>query len=126
MTLFRKIGLIHEDHYYKVMLRNLSKTGAWIEGLAGVPVGTDFVLDLGAGQLVVCKVVRTTDAAQGVKFETELISDGADGLMTRHRVSPYALAAAGIPLSALPPGSYPLAETMSRSKGTAKFIQLEV
>jgi EAL domain-containing protein (putative c-di-GMP-specific phosphodiesterase class I) len=39
-TVYRKIGLIHEDHYYDVILRNLSKSGARIEGLADVPKGT--------------------------------------------------------------------------------------
>ena len=50
ITIFRKVGLIHEDHYYDVILRNLSKTGARITGLAGVPVGTDVVLDLGSSK----------------------------------------------------------------------------
>jgi EAL domain-containing protein (putative c-di-GMP-specific phosphodiesterase class I) len=40
ISMFRKAGLIHEDHYYEVIMRNLSKTGARITGLAGVPVGT--------------------------------------------------------------------------------------
>jgi diguanylate cyclase (GGDEF)-like protein len=125
-TVFRKIGLIHEDHYYNVMLRNLSKTGAWIEGLKDVPKGTDFVLDLGAGQLVVAKVVRATETAQGLKFETELISDGAEGLVTRHRVSPYALASAGMPLAALPQGNYSLADKMVGGTGKPAFVQLDV
>ncbi|HSG35612.1 MAG TPA: EAL domain-containing protein [Sphingomonadaceae bacterium] len=125
-TLFRKVGLIHEDHYYTVMLRNLSKTGAWIEGLTGVPKGTTFVLDLGSGQLAVAKVARSKDAGQGLKFETELIEDGTDGLMTRHRVSPYELASAGMPLAALPSGYYPLADRMMQSKSPRAFTEIEV
>ena len=100
-TVLRKVGLIHEDHYYDVILRNLSKSGARITGLAGVPVGTDVVLDLGHGQLVVSKVVNASENSQGLKFETQLISDGGGGFMTRHRISPYSLAEAGIPLAAL-------------------------
>lgn len=100
-TEFRKIGLIHEDDRYNVFLRNLSKTGAKIEGLLDVPVGTDIVLDLGGGQLVVARVKRSDGFSQGVEFETHLISDGADGLCTRHRVSPYQIEAAGRPLRAL-------------------------
>ena len=42
---------------------------------------------------------------QGLEFDVPLISDGADGLCTRHRVSPYVLAAAGMPLGALPVNS---------------------
>ena len=105
-TVFRKIGLIHEDHYYDVTLRNMSRSGAMIQGLEDVPVGTQFVLDFGQGQLAVCTVRRSMDDTQGVEFELELVDDGAGGLCTRHRVSPYALAAAGAPLTALPPGKY--------------------
>ncbi|WP_027442867.1 putative bifunctional diguanylate cyclase/phosphodiesterase [Erythrobacter cryptus] len=126
ISIFRKIGLIHEDHYYEVILRNLSKTGARITGLAGVPVGTDVVLDLGHGQLVVSKVVNATEASQGLKFETPLISDGSGGFMTRHRISPYALAEAGIPLAALGHGAFPLAKWREAHKSPPRFIQLDL
>ena len=76
----------------------LLRIGAMIEGLLDVPTGTQFVIDLGEGQLVVATVRRSQDATQGVEFETPLINDGDGGLCTRHRVSPYALAAAGMPL----------------------------
>ncbi|MCZ8369939.1 MAG: EAL domain-containing protein [Porphyrobacter sp.] len=123
---FRKVGLIHEDHYYDVILRNLSKTGARITGLAGVPVGTDVVLDLGHGQLVVSKVVNATENSQGLNFETALTSDGSGGFMTRHRVSPYSLAEAGIPLAALGAGAFPLAKWRESNKTIPKFHQLEL
>ncbi|MFO6445719.1 putative bifunctional diguanylate cyclase/phosphodiesterase [Erythrobacter sp. NE805] len=126
ITIFRKVGLIHEDHYYDVILRNLSKTGARITGLAGVPVGTDVVLDLGHGQLVVSKVVNATENSQGLKFETHLIADGSGGFMTRHRISPYSLAEAGIPLAALGAGAFPLAKWREANKSVPKFVQLEL
>jgi len=126
ITIFRKVGLIHEDHYYDVILRNLSKTGARITGLAGVPVGTDVVLDLGHGQLVVSKVVNASENSQGLKFETPLISDGSGGFMTRHRISPYSLAEAGIPLAALGAGAFPLAKWREANKSVPKFVQLEL
>ena len=125
-TMFRRIGVIHEDHRYEVVMRNLSRTGARIEGLLEVPVGTTLVLDLGEGQLAVCKVKRSHDHAQGVEFETPLISDGADGLCTRHRISPYALAAAGMPLAALPPGHYPLFDNGDGPKTLPRFIQIDL
>ena len=125
-SVFRKIGVIHGDHRYDVVMRDLSKTGARIEGLLGVPARTELVLDLGNGQLAVGKVVRSKDAIQGVEFETPLISDGAGGLCTRHRVSPYALAAAGMPLAALPPGNYPLVGGVNAVQGKAQFLQVEV
>ena len=105
-TVYRRIQVIHDDHSYEVVLRNLSKTGALIQGLDEVPKGTQFVVDLGGGQLAVATVIRTNGDTQGLEFEQSLIDDGAGGLCTRNRVSPYALSAAGAPLSALSPGSY--------------------
>jgi len=126
ISMYRKVGLIHEDHYYDVIMRNLSKTGARINGLGGVPIGTDVVLDLGHGQLVVSKVVNASESSQGLKFETALISDGGGGFMTRHRISPYSLAEAGIPLAALGAGAFPLAKWRDANKGLPRFIQLDI
>ena len=103
LSVLRKIGVIHGDYRYEVRMRNLSRTGAMIEGVSDVPVGTELVLDLGEGQLAVATVRRSEGDVQGVEFETGLVNDGADGLCTRFRISPYALAAAGMPLQALPP-----------------------
>jgi hypothetical protein len=89
----------HENHRYDAVLRNLSRTGALIEGLLDVPVGTELVIDLGGGQLAVAVVRRSQDATQGVEFETPLVSDGAQSLCTRHRVSPHQLAAVGAQVS---------------------------
>jgi diguanylate cyclase (GGDEF)-like protein len=125
-TLLRTVGIIHEDYRYDAVLRNLSRTGAMIEGLLEVPKGTDLVLDLGEGQLVVATVRRSRDSTQGIEFETPLISDGADSLCTRHRISPYALAAAGMPLQALPPGNYTHFKDLLDGQGQARFIQVEM
>ena len=107
-TVLLKVGLIHEDHRYDATMRNLSKSGALIEGLIDIPMGTQFVVDFGEGQLAVATVRRTAGTMQGLQFEVPLVDDGAGGLCTRHRVSPYMLAQAGMPLAALPPGQYPL------------------
>ena len=125
-TVFRRIGIIHEDHRYDAVLRNLSRTGAMIEGLLEVPIGTDLVIDLGEGQLVVGTVRRSQDASQGIEFESPLISDGSDGLCTRHRISPYALAAAGMPLQALPPGNYQMPNQGGGDSGRAQFMQVDL
>jgi predicted signal transduction protein with EAL and GGDEF domain len=124
-TMYRRVGLIHEDHRYEVVMRNLSRTGASVEGLLDVPLGTELVLDLGGGQLVVCRVKRSEGYSQGLAFEVPLISDGSDGLCTRHRISPYALAAAGMPLGALPPGHYapPQAEG---PRSRPQFMQVDM
>jgi len=96
-AMFRRIGVIHDDHYYPVVLRNLSASGALIEGLVGVPVGTKFVVDLGEGQLTVSTVRRSRKSQQGLEFEQILVADGNGGLCTRSRVSSYQLVAAGLP-----------------------------
>jgi hypothetical protein len=96
-TVLRKVGLVHADHRYEATMRNLSRTGCMVEGLIDVPVGTSFVVDFGEGQLAVAVVRRTAGITQGLEFELPLVDDGAGGLCTRHRVSPYVLAQAGMP-----------------------------
>ena len=100
-TVLRKVGLIHEDHRYEATMRNLSRSGCMVEGLLDVPIGTQFVVDFGEGQLAVAMVRRSAGSMQGLEFEIPLVDDGAGGLCTRHRVSPYVLAQAGLP-QALP------------------------
>jgi hypothetical protein len=90
-----------------------------------VPLGTGLVLDLGNGQLAVGVVNRTEDTSIAIEFETPLVSDGAGGLCTRHRVSPYALAAAGMPLASLPPGHYP-SQMLSTPTTKPQFMQVAV
>jgi diguanylate cyclase (GGDEF)-like protein len=124
-TVFRRIGVIHDDHRYEAVMRDLSKTGSRIEGLVGVPIGTGLVLDLGGGQLVVCTVMRSEDSMIGVEFESALVSDGAGGLCTRHRASPYALAAAGMPLAALPKGKYPLGSDQA-ANSKPQFMEVSI
>ena len=125
-SVFRRIGIIHEDHRYEAVMRDLSTTGTRIDGLIGVPIGAGLVVDLGGGQLAVGVVSRSTDALIAVEFETPLVSDGAGGLVTRHRVSPYALAAAGMQLAALPPGNYPLSLGGEGGASKPQFMQVAV
>ncbi|MBB5705828.1 diguanylate cyclase (GGDEF)-like protein/PAS domain S-box-containing protein [Sphingopyxis panaciterrulae] len=101
VSLFRKVAAIHDNHRYGVVMRNLSASGAFIEGLLDVPVGTRFVIDFGEGQLVTAIVRRSMNHQQGVEFEIPLVSDGNGGLCTRHRVSPYLIAAAAQQTSAM-------------------------
>ena len=54
----------------------------------------------------------------------EVERDGAGGLCTRHRVSPYALAAAGMPLGALPQGNYPLEQLNKGPQSKPQFLQV--
>jgi hypothetical protein len=97
-SVYRRVGVIHEDFRYDVIMRNLSRGGAAIEGLFDVPVGTEFVVDLGEGQLIVATVRRSDGAMQGLEFESSLVDDGAGGLCTRHRVPRHLLEAMGMPM----------------------------
>ncbi len=122
-TVLRKVGLIHEDHRYEAMMRNLSRTGCLVEGLVDVPVGTPFVVDFGDGQLAVAVVRRSAGATQGLEFEQQLVDDGAGGLCTRHRVSPYILAQVAAPQPAAGAGQYPPQAGMALS--LPRFGQIE-
>lgn len=126
IAMLRKIGLIHEDHYYDVLIRNLSTTGAKVTGIAGVSVGTEVVLDLGGGQLAVAKVVNSDENSQGLKFEVPLVSDGHGGLMTRHRISPYALAEAGLPVGVLGSELDALKTMQDGRRKPPSFVQLQL
>lgn len=125
-SVFRRIGVIHEDHRYEAIVRDLSITGARIEGLLGVPAGEELVLDLGKGQLALARVTRSSDSDFGVEFETPLISDGSGGLVTRHRVSPYALAAAGMPLHALSGNGYAQVMRNANPASPARFMEVTI
>ncbi len=107
-TMYRKVGAIHDNHRYMVVIRNLSVSGALIEGLFDVPLETKFVIDFGEGQLVVAIVRRSTNYQQGIEFEQRLVSDGNGGLCTSHRVSPYLIAAAGMGVANINSGSQPM------------------
>ena len=121
LSMYRKVGAIHDNHCYPVVLRNLSVSGALIEGILDVPLGTNFVLDFGDGQLAVSTVVRSMGHQQGVEFEERLVNDGNGGLCTSRRISPYMLAAAGMPLTNLPPGYYETGDGEQRPKGLPSF-----
>jgi diguanylate cyclase (GGDEF)-like protein/PAS domain S-box-containing protein len=95
-TTFRKVGVIHDNHYYSAVLKNVSASGALIDGIVDVPEGTQFVVDLGEGQMAVATVRRSMNHQQGIEFEQPLVEDSNGVLTTRHRVSPRFLADAGL------------------------------
>ena len=96
-SVYRMATAVHDDHCYQVVVRNISTSGALMEGLVDVPLGTRFVLDLGEGQLAIATVRRSEGRQQGIEFDERLVSDGNGSLCTRHRVSQYMLARAGLP-----------------------------
>jgi diguanylate cyclase (GGDEF)-like protein/PAS domain S-box-containing protein len=120
-SLYRKVGAIHDNHAYSVLIRNISVSGALMEGLIDVPVGTKFVIDFGEGQLAVATVRRSEKHQQGIEFEQRLVSDGNGGLCTSHRVSPYLIAAAGMQVPNLSPNNHPVTEQRAAPISFPKF-----
>lgn len=98
-SMYRKIGAILGGYYHSVIIRNLSETGALIEGLVDVPLGTQIIVDFGECQLVVATVRRVGKRQHGIEFGQPLVSDGIGGLCTSQRVSPYLLSQAGLSAS---------------------------
>jgi diguanylate cyclase (GGDEF)-like protein len=96
-ALYRTVGVIHGNRYRSAIMRNLSETGALIEGVAELADGALIVVDFGDGQLTFARVIRTSGRQHGIAFEHELVDDGNGGLCTSHRVSPYVLTTAGLP-----------------------------
>ncbi len=93
---FRRVGAVHGDHYYPVILRNLSSTGALIEGIVEAPVGTRFVIDFGDRQWAVATVRRSRGDHQGIEFDQPLVSDGEGGFATKYRASSLMMAQLGL------------------------------
>ncbi len=89
LSLYRRVSVIHGNHSYDAVVRNLSVTGALIEGLIDVPMGTRFVVDFGEGQLAVARVCRAMEQQQGIEFEERMVSDGNGGLV--HQPPGFAL-----------------------------------
>ena len=96
-TIYRNIGLVHGTRYERAIIRNLSSSGALIDGVAGLDSGTLVVADFGDGQLTFARVTRSLGRQIGIAFEEPLVDDGNGGLCTSHRVSPYLLQTVGLP-----------------------------
>jgi diguanylate cyclase (GGDEF)-like protein len=67
-TMLRTIGVHHEGHVYTGRVRNISSTGALIEGLWNVPLGTLFAIELGEGYFVNATARWSKDDRMGVEF----------------------------------------------------------
>ena len=64
-SVYRRVGLIHEDHRYEVVMRDLSISGARVEGLIGVPDGTGMVLDLVPAGAIRVSNIQSVDLGGG-------------------------------------------------------------
>ena len=95
-SMYRKGGAIVGSFYHSVIIRNLSESGALIEGLVDVPLGAQIIVDFGKCQLTVATVRRVQQRGHGVEFGQPLVIDDVGDLGTSHRVAPYLLARCGL------------------------------
>ena len=74
-SMLRKIVLETGGHRYPAMVRNISRTGALVEGLWNVPPGTIFRVELGERQPVTATARWGKDNRMGVEFSRPLELD---------------------------------------------------
>ena len=67
-TMLRTVAIHHDGHVYTGRVRNISATGALIEGLWNVPLGTLFAIELADGQSVNATARWSKDDRIGVEF----------------------------------------------------------
>ncbi|AEG49444.1 diguanylate cyclase/phosphodiesterase with PAS/PAC sensor(s) [Sphingobium chlorophenolicum L-1] len=67
-TMLRTVAVHHDGHVYTGRIRNISPTGAQLEGLWNVPEGTLFAIDLGNNQTVNAIARWSRDDRLGVEF----------------------------------------------------------
>jgi len=96
-SMYRTAGAICGSRYYPVLIRNMSETGALIEGLGEPPVGDVVVIDLGKGDLAFATVRRSSGRQWGVAFHQPLVGDVDRGFSAATRFTPAMLAQAGFP-----------------------------
>ena len=67
-TMLRTVAIHHEGHIYTGRVRNISATGALIEGLWNVPLGTLFAIELAEGYSVNATARWSREDRMGVEF----------------------------------------------------------
>ncbi|MGC1270699.1 MAG: EAL domain-containing protein [Croceibacterium sp.] len=73
--MLRKVVMDHHGQLYNGTIRNISDTGALLEGLWNVPVGTIFQVDLSDSHRVTCTTRWCLDDRMGVEFTHPLQRD---------------------------------------------------
>lgn len=97
-SMYRNAGAICRTQYQPILVRNLSETGALVEGLIDIPVGELIAINFGDGELVFAKVRRANGRLTGVQFHEPMMRKGNDGFEARTRFSGKQLAEAGLTL----------------------------
>lgn len=74
-TMLRRVVLDHDGERYDGTIRNISSTGALIEGLWNVPAGTSFEIHVSEGQAVGAIARWSRDDRMGVEFLAPMALD---------------------------------------------------
>jgi len=74
-TMLRKVLLDHAGQHYHGTIRNISATGAMVEGLWNVPPGTIFRIMLAEGQVVTATARWCQEDRMGIEFSIPLELD---------------------------------------------------
>jgi diguanylate cyclase (GGDEF)-like protein len=67
-SMLRTVGVHHDGHVYTGRIRNISATGALVEGLWNVPEGTLFAIEFGDNHIVNATARWSKDDRMGVEF----------------------------------------------------------
>lgn len=68
MTMLRSIGLFHEGRRYEARLRNISASGALIDGIRNVPEGIEFQIEIAKGVSYPARVKWSIEDRIGIEF----------------------------------------------------------
>ncbi|WP_047170368.1 EAL domain-containing protein [Novosphingobium sp. Rr 2-17] len=95
-TILRKVALEHAGHLYAGTIRNISQSGALVEGLWNVPPGTVFNLNLADSFTVTATAKWCKEGRMGIEFGQDLEIDAHGSLvfmpsLTRDRSIPTPL-----------------------------------
>ena len=71
-TMLRKVVLENDGQHYAATIRNVSVTGALVEGLWNVPEGTRFRIAFAETQIVAATARWCIDNRMGVQFDEQL------------------------------------------------------
>jgi len=86
--MLRKVVLNHQGHLYNGTIRNISTTGALIEGLWNVPVGTTFEVQLSVEHSIGCTARWSEEDRIGVEFERPLRRDSTGSITVIQGAAP--------------------------------------
>ncbi len=90
-TMLRKVVLENSGHFYNGTIRNISGTGALVEGMWNIPAGTTFRVALSDRQSVTATTRWCSEDRIGLEFAVPLERNGSGGLTVLEADAPGAM-----------------------------------